>query len=136
MFANLSLDDIGRMAYYMEATKWVVGKGPKAKVQKDEFSELRKPFENEQLAVVDNLSVETIPGKEKLYALAAEVGMLSTLRWKPRMVRQNSRHSSRGFLSVCGRRTRYLKCATAQQARGLRCRDRHDHVDTGHHRGH
>jgi hypothetical protein len=88
------------MAYYMEATKWIVGKGPKAKVQKDEFSELRKPFENEQLAVVDNLSVETIPGKEKLYALAAEVGMLSTLRWKPRMVRQKLNIAEDPYLCV------------------------------------
>ncbi|KAF4120641.1 large subunit ribosomal protein L15 [Geosmithia morbida] len=80
---------MGRMTLVMETTKHIVSKEPLqgAKVE-DEFSDRREPFVHEQLTQVDNLSVETtkdVAGKDKLYALATEVGMLRVLRWKPRL---------------------------------------------------
>ena len=78
------------MALIMETTKSIVSKAPMEGARaEDEFSGERQPFEHEQLLPVDNLSVENpreVSGKEKLYALAAEVGMLKVLRWKPRLV--------------------------------------------------
>lgn len=72
----------------MEATKDIVAKEPlKGAVQADEFD--RTPFEHPQLLSIDNLNVEgpkDIAGKEKLYALALEVGLIDVVRWKPRMV--------------------------------------------------
>lgn len=74
----------------MEATKEIVSKHPqKGSRIADEFG--RAPFEHEQLASVDNLTVEgpkDVVGKEKLYALATNVGMLDVVRWKPRLVRR------------------------------------------------
>lgn len=79
------------MVLMMETTKSIVSKAPMegARVE-DEFSDERQPFEHQQLLPVDNLSVEDprgVASKDKLYALAAEVGMLNVLRWKPRLVR-------------------------------------------------
>lgn len=72
----------------MEATKEIVSKSPlQGSRQVDEFD--REPFTHEQLASLDNLSVEgpkDIVGKEKLYSLATDVGMLDVMRWKPRLV--------------------------------------------------
>jgi large subunit ribosomal protein L15 len=76
------------MAINMEAAKDIVSRpmNPGAK-QVDEYD--RQPFEHEQLASVDNLSVhdtKDVAGKEKLYNLAQNVGLLSVMRWKPRLV--------------------------------------------------
>ena len=79
------------MTLVMEATKSIISQGPisGAKVQ-DEFIGEREPFEHEQLQSIDNLYVkkphDTV-GKENLFALASEVGLLDVLRWKPRLVR-------------------------------------------------
>ena len=73
----------------MEATKEIVSKAPlKGSRTADEHG--RTPFVHEQLASVDNLSVQgpkDVVGKEKLYALATNAGMLDVVRWKPRLVR-------------------------------------------------
>ena len=79
---------IGRMAINMEAAKDIVSRplNPGAK-QVDEYD--RQPFEHDQLVSVDNLSVldaKEVAGKEKLYVLARNVGLLSVMRWKPRLV--------------------------------------------------
>ncbi|KHN94944.1 Ribonuclease III [Metarhizium album ARSEF 1941] len=84
---NDKLALMGRLTLVMEATKEIVSKPPlRGSRQADEFD--RAPFEHEQLAPVDNLSVEgpkDVVGKEKLYALASDVGVLAVLRWKPRL---------------------------------------------------
>lgn len=88
----------------MEATKDIVSKAPlKGSRQTDEFD--RVPFEHEQLAAVDNLNVEgpkDVVGKEKLYALASNAGVLDVLRWKPRLVGFSSCGSSMRTMSgIC-----------------------------------
>ncbi|POR39767.1 Uncharacterized protein TPAR_00053 [Tolypocladium paradoxum] len=78
---------MGRLSLVMEATKDIVSKRPQeGSRMADEFG--RAPFEHEQLASVDNLAVQgprDVVGKEKLYALATNVGMLDVVRWKPRL---------------------------------------------------
>ncbi|KAH6988030.1 ribonuclease-III-like-domain-containing protein [Ilyonectria sp. MPI-CAGE-AT-0026] len=81
---------VGRMALIMETTKQIVAKDaiPGAKVA-DEFN--RQPFTHPQLDSIDNLTMEgprDIVGKEKLYDLAIEVGLIDVVRWKPRLVRK------------------------------------------------
>lgn len=78
----------GRMAINLETAKDIVSRptNPGAK-QVDEYD--RQPFEHEQLAGVDNLSVydpREVAGKERLYSLAQNVGLMSVMRWKPRLV--------------------------------------------------
>ncbi|PNY26661.1 uncharacterized protein TCAP_03412 [Tolypocladium capitatum] len=77
----------GRLTLVMEATKQIVSKRPQKGARiADEFG--RAPFEHEHLAAVDNLTVEgpkDVVGKEKLYALATNVGLLDVVRWKPRL---------------------------------------------------
>lgn len=78
------------MALIMESTKQIVTKEPlpEAKVANDAFD--RKPFEHPQLASIDNLAVEgpkDMAGKEKLYQLGIDVGLIDVVRWKPRLVR-------------------------------------------------
>lgn len=77
------------MALIMETTKQIVAKDAitGAKVA-DEFN--RQPFTHPQLDSIDNLTIEgprDIVGKEKLYDLAIEVGLIDVVRWKPRLVR-------------------------------------------------
>ncbi|KAH7145886.1 ribonuclease-III-like-domain-containing protein [Dactylonectria estremocensis] len=81
---------VGRMALIMETTKDIVAKEamPEAKVT-DEFH--REAFSHPQLDSINNLTVEgprDIVGKEKLYDLAIEVGLIDVVRWKPRLVRK------------------------------------------------
>ena len=75
----------------MEATKGIVAKEPiKGAVETDEFD--RQPFEHPQLKSIDNLNVEgpkDIIGKEKLFQLGLEVGLIDVVRWKPRLVRHH-----------------------------------------------
>ncbi|KFG78688.1 hypothetical protein MANI_002019 [Metarhizium anisopliae] len=84
---NDKLALLGRLTLVMEATKEIVSKAPlPGSRQTDEFD--RVPFEHEQLASVDNLSVEEprdVVSKEKLFALASDAGILDVLRWKPRL---------------------------------------------------
>lgn len=74
----------------MEATKVIISKQPMEGTRiTDEYAEKRTPFENNQLAPVDNLNIQgpkAIAGKEALFELAQRVGMLKVLRWKPRLV--------------------------------------------------
>lgn len=90
---------MGKLALVMEATKDIVSKQPLAGAKvEDEFG--REAFEHEQLLAVDNLNVESpkdVVGKEQLYDLAQQVGMLDVVRWKPRLVslagsREKSEH--------------------------------------------
>lgn len=78
------------MALIMETTKSIVSKEPKPNASiEDQYSEEREPFMHEQLRQVDNLSLESpkdVAGKDKLYDLAVDVGMMRVLRWKPRLV--------------------------------------------------
>lgn len=105
--ANRWAKNTGRMALIMETTKYVVNQAPMegARVE-DEFSAQRQPFEHEQLLPVDNLSVENpraVSSKDKLYSLAAEVGMLKVLRWKPRLVCLSAAPTPNYMcVSVCG----------------------------------
>ncbi|KAK7420195.1 hypothetical protein QQX98_002848 [Neonectria punicea] len=81
---------VGRMALIMETTKQIVSKDPiPGSRVADEFE--RQPFEHPQLNAIDNLTVEgprDIVGKEKLYDLAIDVGLIDVVRWKPRLVRK------------------------------------------------
>ncbi|KAI5461732.1 ribonuclease-III-like-domain-containing protein [Mariannaea sp. PMI_226] len=81
---------LGRMALIMETTKHIVTKEPmEGSRTTDEFD--RQPFEHPQLASIDNLSVEgprDIVGKDKLYELAIDVGLIDVVRWKPRLVQK------------------------------------------------
>lgn len=73
----------------MEATKEIVSKEPlDGSILPDQFD--RKPLEDNQLLSVDNLNVmgpRDIIGKDKLYQLANNVGLMDVVRWKPRLVR-------------------------------------------------
>ncbi|TWU70951.1 hypothetical protein ED733_000111 [Metarhizium rileyi] len=84
---NDKLALMGRLTLVMEGTKEIVSKSPLPGSRRaDEFG--RVPFEHEQLASVDNLNVEgpkDYVGKERLYSLAMDAGMLDVLRWKPRL---------------------------------------------------
>ncbi|CAM1507837.1 Fc.00g046850.m01.CDS01 [Cosmosporella sp. VM-42] len=81
---------MGRMALIMETTKGIVSKDPlKGSIEPDEFD--RQPFEHPQLKSVDNLNAEgpkDIAGKDQLYRLATDVGLIDVMRWKPRLVRR------------------------------------------------
>ncbi|KAM5344738.1 hypothetical protein ACJ41O_010600 [Fusarium nematophilum] len=81
---------LGRMTLIMETTKTIVAKEPiPGSIVADEFD--RQPFEHPQLQSLDNLTMEgprDLAGKEKLSALAAEVGLIDVVRWKPRLVRK------------------------------------------------
>lgn len=74
----------------MEATKFIISKPPMEGSQvTDGFSHKRQPFQNDQLASVENLNVQVpkaLIGKEALFELAQRVGLLKVLRWKPRLV--------------------------------------------------
>ncbi|KYK60810.1 hypothetical protein DCS_01948 [Drechmeria coniospora] len=78
---------MGRLTLVMEATKDIVSRPPLAGTRiPDENG--REPLEHAQLASVDNLNVlgpKDVVGKEKLYALATNVGMMDVMRWKPRL---------------------------------------------------
>ncbi|KAH7318139.1 ribonuclease-III-like-domain-containing protein [Stachybotrys elegans] len=79
---------MGRHTLTLEATKHIVSQAPLpgARETKDAFG--RKPFENKQLASVDNLSVlkpTDWVGMEALYLLAKKVDLLDVMRWKPRL---------------------------------------------------
>lgn len=72
----------------METTKNIVAMEPieGAKVP-DEFE--RQAFEHPQLTTLDNLNMlgpRDVAGKEKLFVLAAESGLIDVVRWKPRLV--------------------------------------------------
>lgn len=73
----------------MEATKEIVSKEPlDGSIFPDQFN--RTSLEDDQLLSVDNLNVmgpRDIVGKDKLYQLANNVGLLDVVRWKPRLVR-------------------------------------------------
>ncbi|KAM0258694.1 hypothetical protein ACHAQJ_003702 [Trichoderma viride] len=81
---------LGRLTMVMEATKEIVSKEPlDGSILPDQFE--RKPLEDEQLLSVDNLNVmgpRDIVGKDKLYQLANNVGLLDVVRWKPRLPRR------------------------------------------------
>ncbi|KAM0549789.1 hypothetical protein ACHAPJ_009228 [Fusarium lateritium] len=80
---------MGRMALIMETTKSIVAKDPiPGSTVTDEFE--RQPFEHPQLRSLDNLTTtgpRDIAGRESLSSLAAQVGLVDVVRWKPRMVR-------------------------------------------------
>ncbi|KAG5925979.1 hypothetical protein E4U42_003782 [Claviceps africana] len=84
---NDKLALMGRLALVMEATKDIVSRAPlQGSRQTDGLP--RRPFEHDQLAAVDNLSVagpKDVVGKEKLYGLAKKVGLQDVVRWKPRL---------------------------------------------------
>ncbi|KAG6030031.1 hypothetical protein E4U41_000217 [Claviceps citrina] len=84
---NDKLALMGRLTLAMEATKEIVSKAPlPGSRQEDDLG--RQPFEHEQLAAVDNLSVENprdVVGKERLYKFASNMGLLDVVRWKPRL---------------------------------------------------
>ncbi|PHH88231.1 hypothetical protein CDD83_7807 [Cordyceps sp. RAO-2017] len=78
---------MGRVTLLMETTKYIVSKTPNDDARApDEFG--RQPFEHPQLAPVDNLNAESprdVVGKDKLYGLAHQVGLVAVMRWKPRI---------------------------------------------------
>ncbi|KAM0421543.1 hypothetical protein ACHAPT_010717 [Fusarium lateritium] len=81
---------LGRMTLIMETTKSIVAKDPiPGSIVPDEFE--RTPFEHPQLQSLDNLTMEgprDVAGKDKLYSLGAQVGLIDVVRWKPRLVRK------------------------------------------------
>lgn len=80
---------LGRLTMVMEATKEIVSKESlDGSIFPDQFD--RTPLEDDQLLSVDNLNVmgpRDIIGKDKLYQLANNVGLMDVVRWKPRLVR-------------------------------------------------
>lgn len=81
------LTPAGRMTLIMETTKTIVAKDPVTKHKKDGFE--REPFLHPSLQSVDNLShigAKDIAGKTNLSTLAADVGLIDVVRWKPRKV--------------------------------------------------
>ncbi|KAG5979469.1 hypothetical protein E4U55_005142 [Claviceps digitariae] len=85
---NDKLALMGRLTLVMEASKEIVSKAPLQGSRQVDQDLVRQPFEHEQLAAVDNLNVQNpkdVVGKEKLYALAARIGLMDVVRWKPRL---------------------------------------------------
>ncbi|KAF5021226.1 hypothetical protein F66182_6745 [Fusarium sp. NRRL 66182] len=80
---------LGRMNLIMETTKTIVAKDPiPGSTVADEYE--RQPFEHPKLQSLDNLTMEgprDVAGREKLTGLAAQVGLIDVVRWKPRLVR-------------------------------------------------
>lgn len=80
---------LGRLTMVMEATKEIVSKESlDGSIFPDQFD--RTPLEDDQLLSVDNLNVmgpRDIIGKDKLYQLANNAGLMDVVRWKPRLVR-------------------------------------------------
>lgn len=88
MGVNGILTILGRMTLIMETTKTIVAKDPMGAPKIDDGFE-REPFMHPNLQSVDNLSVagpKDIAGKDNLSGLAAEVGLIDVVRWKPRKV--------------------------------------------------
>ncbi|KAM0477459.1 hypothetical protein ACHAPX_005771 [Trichoderma viride] len=81
---------LGRLTMVMEATKEIVSKESlDGSIFPDQFD--RTPLEDDQLLSVDNLNVmgpRDIIGKDKLYQLANNVGLMDVVRWKPRLPRR------------------------------------------------
>ncbi|CAF3641070.1 unnamed protein product [Fusarium graminearum] len=80
---------LGRMTLIMETTKTIVAKDPMSQPKKDKYN--REPFTHPSLMSVDNLSTQgakDIAGKSNLSALAADVGLIDVVRWKPRKVQK------------------------------------------------
>ncbi|KAF5707091.1 RNase III domain-containing protein [Fusarium mundagurra] len=81
---------LGRMALVMETTKTIVAQGPSGTPTFDDGFD-RQPFVHPNLQSVDNLSVKgpkDVVGKERLSGLAAEVGLIDVVRWKPKQVQK------------------------------------------------
>jgi large subunit ribosomal protein L15 len=80
---------LGRMTLIMETTKTIVAKDPMSPPRKDQYK--REPFLHPNLQSVDNLATQgakDIAGKTNLSALAADVGLIDVVRWKPRKVQK------------------------------------------------
>jgi large subunit ribosomal protein L15 len=78
---------LGRMTLIMETTKSIVAKEPMGEPRKDVYN--REPFIHPKLQAVDNLTIQgakDIAGKRNLSALAADVGLIDVVRWKPKNV--------------------------------------------------
>ncbi|PNP79570.1 hypothetical protein FNYG_07186 [Fusarium nygamai] len=81
---------LGRMTLVMETTKTIVAQGPIGTPTFDDGFD-RQPFVHSNLQSVDNLSVKgpkDVVGKERLSGLAAEVGLIDVVRWKPKQVQK------------------------------------------------
>jgi large subunit ribosomal protein L15 len=75
------------MTLIMETTKSIVAKEPMGEPRKDVYN--REPFIHPKLQAVDNLTIQgakDIAGKRNLSALAADVGLIDVVRWKPKNV--------------------------------------------------
>ncbi len=123
------------MTLKMETTKSIVSKAAmeRGKIQ-DDFSAERQPFQHEALQSLDNLNVESpkeVIAKDKLYALAVEVGMLKVLRWKPRLVCPPRFEICRLALIV-GSMDANLVLIVAEETGGFRCGDSDEQCDHGH----
>ncbi|TPX13496.1 uncharacterized protein E0L32_005967 [Thyridium curvatum] len=84
---NTRLAFFGRQIIALEATRSILA-SPATADAKLEDPYGREPFEHPALANVDKLAVhqpQDLVSKEKLSQLAADVGLHSVLRWKPRL---------------------------------------------------
>ncbi|KAM0231747.1 hypothetical protein ACHAPO_008327 [Fusarium lateritium] len=73
----------------METTKSIVAKEPMGEPRQDVYN--REPFIHPKLQSVDNLTIQgakDIAGKTNLSALAADVGLIDVVRWKPKNVQK------------------------------------------------
>lgn len=89
------LTPVGRMTLIMETTKTIVAKDPMSPPKRDHYK--REPFLHPNLQSVDNLATKgakDIAGKTNLSTLAADVGLIDVVRWKPRKVRLKALRSS------------------------------------------
>ncbi|KAF9768513.1 hypothetical protein IL306_014190 [Fusarium sp. DS 682] len=81
---------LGRMTLVMETTKTIVAQDPMGAPNFDDGFD-RQPFMHPNLQSVDNLSIKgpkDVVGKDKLSGLAAEVGLIDVVRWKPKQVQK------------------------------------------------
>ena len=81
------IPDAGKFTLMMEASKMIIAQEPRPSDPAKRGA--RKPFQHEQLAGIDNLSLQNprdFLDKEKVYKLAEATGLLDVLRWKPRLV--------------------------------------------------
>ncbi|KAM4066349.1 ribonuclease-III-like domain-containing protein [Hirsutella rhossiliensis] len=81
---------LGRLTLIMEATKDIVSKPPLAK-QTAPDANAKLPTQQSRLDAVDNLShtgPKDLASVDKLYKLATKMGILSVMRWKPRLTQE------------------------------------------------
>ncbi|KAI1206306.1 ribonuclease-III-like-domain-containing protein [Annulohypoxylon truncatum] len=85
---NDRLAFLGRQICVFECTQSIITSPPSGQEHEDLFADRRKPFEDETLRGVDNLTdrqPSDMLSPQKLAQFALDTGLTTVVRWKPRM---------------------------------------------------